>query len=408
MNDLAPITAASAFAALVPQPADALLALIKEFASDPRTDKLDLGVGVYRDEFGVCTIPAAVKEAERRLLVEQATKGYLGSDGDIRFVARIAHLVLGEDAEIGGPLIGVQTPGGGGALRLAAELYHRASPGGRIWIGTPTWPNHAPIFNASGVPIVAHPFYDPVTSELLFDEMMAALEGAAVGDAILIHGCCHNPTGAGFSRAQWQRLIGIIVERRLLPIVDLAYHGLGDGLDADAESTRAIFASVPDAMLAYSCDKNFALYRDRVGALLIQAPTAEAAGIARGNLLAIARAAWSMPPDHGAAVVRIILDDPELAASWEAELATMRSRINAVRAVLGAAHPRLASIGQQRGMFALLPLTPADVTQARHDSAIYMASDGRINIAGLREDTVPYLVDAIRPWLDRAAADGGN
>lgn len=393
-----------AFNALEAQPADALLGIIAQFRADSRPDKLDLGIGVYRDDTGACPILGAVKEAERRLVAEQTSKGYLGAEGDIGFVEHIARLALGPDAALGGRQIGLQTPGGGGALRLAAELYRRARPQGWAWIGMPTWPNHAPIFTAAGVPIATHPFYDVATGTVQFDLMMEALSHAAPGDAVLLHGCCHNPTGAQLTPDQWQALIAWIARRGLLPIMDLAYHGLGDGLDADAAAARALFAAVPEAMLAYSCDKNFGLYRDRVGALMVQGATAEQAAVARGNLLAIARSAWSMPPDHGAAVVRIILDDSDLAARWEAELALMRGRLNGIRGALAAAHPRLAAIGAQRGLFALLPLSPADVAAARAQAGIYMAGDGRINIAGLRHDRIDAFAAAIAPALERGRA----
>lgn len=381
------------FGGLAVQPADGLLGLIGLYRADARPGKMDLGVGVFRDDAGRTPVMRAVKAAEATLLREQETKSYLGAEGDVRFVALLAEVAFGTDAD---RLVGVQTPGGTGALRLGAELIARSRPGAAVWIGAPTWPNHAPIFRDAGLRIETHRFFDVAGAAIDFDGMIEDLREARAGDVLLLHGCCHNPTGAGFSGAQWREIGRLCESRGLLPFVDLAYQGLGDGLDADAAAMRGLLGALPEAVIAYSCDKNFGLYRERVGALWVQS---EASELVRGTVLALARSIWSMPPDHGAAVVRTVLDDAALRADWVAELDAMRARINGLRSALAAGHERLAAIGDQRGMFALLPLGPDAVEALRRDRGIYMAGNGRINIAGLTLDTIPAFVAGIEPYL---------
>ncbi|SEJ15320.1 aromatic-amino-acid transaminase [Sphingobium sp. AP50] len=388
------------FDALRPQAPDALLGLITAFRADPRPDKIDLGVGVFRDDHGATPVMRAVKAAEARLVADQQSKAYLGAEGDARYTELLAELLLGADAADEEHLAGVQTPGGTGALRLGAELIARARPDARVWIGTPTWPNHMPIFRAAGLAIQPHAFYHRDTGGIDFDAMMADLSDAMPGDIVLLHGCCHNPTGAGFGADQWRDIAALCERRGLIPFIDLAYQGLGDGLDDDAAATRTMLARLPEALIAYSCDKNFGLYRDRVGALWVQSRSGAGAAIAKGNMLAIARGLWSMPPDHGAAVVRVILDNPDLRADWMAELDAMRIRLNGLRMALSACHPRLAPIANQRGMFALLPLSSDQVIAAREQHGIYMAPDGRINIAGLTIDTITAFARGIVPYLN--------
>lgn len=387
------------FDALQPQAPDALLGLITAFRADPRPDKIDLGVGVFRDDHGATPVMRAVKAAEARLVADQQSKAYLGAEGDARYTELLAGLLLGADATDTDRLAGVQTPGGTGALRLGAELIARARPDARVWIGTPTWPNHMPIFRAAGLTIQPHAFYHRDTGRIDFDAMMADLSDAMPGDIVLLHGCCHNPTGAGFGADQWRDIAALCERRGLIPFIDLAYQGLGDGLDADAAATRMMLAHLPEALIAYSCDKNFGLYRDRVGALWVRSRSGAGAAIAKGNMLAIARGLWSMPPDHGAAVVRVILDNPDLRADWMAELDAMRIRLNALRMELSMCHPQLAPIASQRGMFALLPLSSDQVIAAREQHGIYMSPDGRINIAGLTIDIIPAFTRGIVPYL---------
>jgi aromatic-amino-acid transaminase len=389
------------FDALAPQPADALLGLIGLYRNDPRASKIDVGVGVYRNDAGQTPILRAIKAAEHRLVTGQQTKTYLGAEGDVRFVELLAPIVFGEALATDSTLTGIQTPGGTGALRLAAELIARGTGRPTIWMGTPTWPNHSPIFREAGLELRAHPFFDATTGTVDFDAMMRILDAAVPGDVILLHGCCHNPTGAELDIGQWQSLIAFLQARQVIPLIDLAYQGLGKGLDEDAAATRAVLAAVPEAIVAYSCDKNFGLYRDRVGALWVKAESAQAAAAVRDNILVLARSLWSMPPDHGAAAVREILEEPTLTADWKGELEEMRLRILTLRAALANLDPRLAPLARQAGMFALLPLTREAVHAVRASHGIYMADSGRINIAGLRPETVAPFVAAIASYLQR-------
>jgi aromatic-amino-acid transaminase len=385
--------------ALQPQAPDGLLALIGMHARDPRADKIDVGVGVYRDPDGKTPVFLAVKKAEALLLTDQDSKSYLGPEGDARFTALLAEVVFGSALAASHRLAGVQTPGGTGALRLGAELLARAAPGRTVWVGTPTWANHAPLFEEAGLRVRDHRFFDPGTSDLDFAGMIEDLNTAEPGDILLLHGCCHNPSGVSLNDEQWRALSILIASRSVVPFVDLAYQGLGDGLDEDAFGTRLVLESAPEALIAYSCDKNFGLYRERVGALWVWAPDQSVAQKAEANLFSLARAMWSMPPDHGAAVVRTILDYAPLRDLWLTELTAMRRRIWRLRISLAEGHPRLEPIGRQAGMFALLPLAPAAVAALREEHGIYMAGNGRINIAGLKEETIHPFVRALESYL---------
>lgn len=385
----------SLFAGLKPQAPDPLLSLIALYKNDPRPQKIDLGVGVYRDAAGETPVFAAVKAAERLLLEAQPTKAYLGPEGDLGFLDLMAPVVFGQGAGKG--LIAVQTPGGTGALRLAAELANAGTPGARIWMGVPSWPIHAPIFRQAGLTIETFRYFDAATQRLCFDEMMSALSGVSAGDVVLLHGACHNPTGADLSPDQWREVAALLAARGAVPLVDLAYQGLGDGLDADAAGLRAVMEVSDRALIAYSCDKNFGLYRERTGALFVRAKGEE--DVVRSNILQLARCAWSMPPDHGAAVARVILEDADLAAQWRAELDGMRGRLNEMRQLLADADPRLEPLRDQRGLFALLPLDPAQVEAMRRDHAVYMAGSGRINLAGLTAATIQPFVQALAACL---------
>jgi aromatic-amino-acid transaminase len=383
------------------QPGDPLLALIGMVRRDPRPHKIDLGVGVYRDPAGGTPILRAVKAAERLLNETQETKAYLGGEGDVRFVELMREMIFGPAAASDPRLVGLQTPGGCGALRLGAELVRRANPDARIFVGQPTWPNHVPLIGSVGVRIVEHPFYDRGGCCVLFDEMMAALNQARPGDLLLVHGCCHNPTGADLTWEQWQALADFVSRRGLIPFVDLAYQGLGYGLEQDARGTRLLVDAAPQALVAHSNDKNFGVYRDRVGSLHVKAPSPEIAEVAYSNLLVIARTIWSMPPDHGAAVVRLVLDTPDLAADWHAELQDMCARIRALRERLAAFDPRLAYINEQNGMFSMLPLTPDSIAELRDSDGIYMAGSGRFNVAGLSDENVDRFAAAVVERLPR-------
>jgi aspartate/tyrosine/aromatic aminotransferase len=382
------------------RPTDSLLALIALCNADPRKDKIDVGVGVYRDAAGTTPILKSVKAAERLLLETQETKAYLGSQGDARFTELIRPIVFGAAAANDDRIVGVQTPGGCGALRLGAELIHAADAGARIFVGQPTWLNHTPLIGSARVEMIDYPYYDRDSHTILFDRMMETLRGGRRGDLVLLHGCCHNPTGADLDAGQWREVASIVAERGLIPYVDLAYQGFGNGLEADAAGTRLVVDAAEQAIVAQSCDKNFGLYRERTGALFVKASTTNGARIAFGNLLQLARTMWSMPPDHGAAIVRTILDDPQLRGQWNEELVAMCARIRTLRARLAAFDPRLAYIDEQNGMFSMLPLSQDAVLGLRKSHGIYMANSGRFNVVGLSDENVDRFAAAVVEAMD--------
>ena len=381
---------------LVAQPADALLALIKLHNADPRETKIDLGVGVYRTSDGATPVFKAIKAAEARLLETQSSKAYLGPEGDMGFVHALIPYVFGKDFDRS-KVEGMQAPGGTGAVRLAVEVAKRSGVK-RIWMGTPSWPNHAQIIAAVGVELktFGHMTADGFAD---LDALKAALASAEAGDAVLLHGCCHNPTGVDYTPAQWDEIAALVVERNVLPILDLAYQGLGAGMEDDAYGLRKVLSVVPEALVAYSCDKNFGLYRDRVGAFYAVTSDATALANAMGNGATIARASWSMPPDHGAAAVRLILEDAELTAMWLAELDDMRDRMRWVRDRLAAAQQvgsvSMAPLGVQNGLFSMLPLSGEQILAIREKHGVYMAGSGRINIAGLTDGNIDQFIAAL-------------
>jgi len=393
------------FETLQRAPPDKILALIGLYRADPRPNKVDLGVGVYRDGAGRTPVLRAVREAEKRLWQSQDTKTYLGLSGDIAFNAAMIDLVFGKDADTS-RIRAAQAPGGSGALRLVAELLQRSRPGVTVWTSDPTWPNHLPIVRGAGLATRDYPYFDEATGKVRFDAMVETLKGAAAGDVVLLHGCCHNPTGANLDAAQWQMLADLLAERKLLPFVDLAYQGFGDGLEADAQGLRILAANVPEMVVAASCSKNFAVYRDRVGAAMLMARDSAQADIAASNMLAAARALYSMPPDHGAAAVRIVLEDPALRADWEAELDEMRLRMLRLRREFADALRRISNsdrfdfIAEHRGMFSRLGLTGSQVERLRDEHAVYMVGDSRINVAGLPENGLEELARTIVSVLD--------
>ena len=382
-----------------PVESDSLLQLIALCNADPRQEKIDVGVGVFRDGVGRTPILPVIKDAERILLETQETKSYLGSAGDKRFAELIRPILLGDLAN-DNKIAGVQTPGGCGALRLGFELIATVNPQARVHVGTPTWPNHPPIIRAVGLQIVEYPYYDRENSTVLFDSMMGALENARAGDVVLLHGCCHNPTGADLSPDEWAAVASVCAERKLLPLVDIAYQGFGRGLEEDAAGVRLMLRSCSEVIVAQSCDKNFSVYRDRVGSLFLKTGSEETTARAMGHVFQRAREMWSMPPDHGAAAVRLVLDTPELRDRWPGELAAMRDRINAVRKRIASVDPRLAYIGNQFGMFSMLPLSREKVLALREKHAIYMADSGRFNVVGLGDDQIDRFTAAVVEALD--------
>ena len=377
------------------QPADALLALIKLHHADRRADKIDLGVGVYRTGQGATPVFGAIKAAEQRLVDTQDSKSYLGPEGDMGFVHALMPYIFGrDDPTMGGRIEGMQTPGGTGGVRLAVALAQKAgSP--RIWMGLPSWPNHAQIFGDLGLAFTGFA-HATKTGVVDMDAMRGAISLAQPGDAILLHGCCHNPTGIDYTEDQWDELAALVAAAQLLPILDLAYQGLGAGLEQDAYGVRRVLAAVPEALIAYSCDKNFGMYRDRVGAVYAMVADPAELGKVLSNGATLARAAWSMPPDHGGAAVRIILQDAALTGQWLDELSTMRARIRQVRERLAAAGSAgsidLTPLGHQHGLFSVLPLSPAQILTLRETHGIYMAGSGRVNIAGLTAGNIDKFI----------------
>lgn len=385
----------SLFATLERQPPDPLLSLIALHRADPRPDTIDVGVGVYRDERGSTPVMRAVKAAERMLVQGQTTKAYLGPEGDARFVDLLALVALGNDLAASPRLTGVQTPGGTGALRLAAETIARANPAATVWIGDPSWPIHAPIFREAGLRVATYRHANVSCGTIDEEALSGAFDEMVEGDILLVHACCHNPTGIDLSDAQWRTITARLADRGALPLIDMAYQGLGRSLDRDAAGMRILAATAPEFMLAYSCDKNFGLYRERTGALWSMAASPEAVPALRDTILVLARSLWSMPPDHGAAIVRTILSDDTLRADWADELSDMCARLSRMRALLADAEPAFAPLTQQHGMFSILPLDKKKVERVRIDHGIYMAGSGRINVAGLREDTVRRFAKAV-------------
>lgn len=380
------------------QPADALLALIKLYNADPRPAKIDLGVGVYRTADGATPVFGAIKAAEARLLEGQDSKAYLGPEGDMGFVNALVPHVFGEAGMRDGRIDGMQAPGGTGAVRLAVALAKRAGII-NLLLGVPSWPNHAQILADLEMPMIPfdHAAADGRANMLA---LRNALRNAGKGDAILLHGCCHNPTGVDYTNEQWDEIAALLAETEVLPIIDLAYQGLGLGMAEDAYGLHAVLDAVPEALVAYSCDKNFGLYRDRVGALYAMGRTVEDTARIMSNGYALARANWSMPPDHGAAAVRLVLEDVQLTADWQAELDSMRARIREVRSELAAAGTvgsvDLAPLGNQHGMFAVLPLTKEQILALRDQHGVYMAGSGRINVAGLTTGNIGTFVAALK------------
>ncbi len=379
---------------LQPIESDSLLALIAMANSDARPDKIDVGVGVYRDGEGRTPILRCIKAAEKRLWETQQTKAYLGGAGDVGYTELLRPIVLGRHAS-DERIVGLHTPGGCGALALGFKLIAAVHPTARVLVGTPTWPNHIPVIEAAGLEVSAYGYYDRDQRTIRFDEMMQRIDGAERGTVVLLHGCCHNPTGADLDDDQWADVVRTIAHRGLLPLVDIAYQGLGRGIDADAHGLHLLLDACDEVIVAQSCDKNFGLYRDRVGSLWIKTAHDRSSRTAMDHVLQIAREMWSMPPDHGAAAVRIVLEDAGLRADWQVELGEMRARIGRVRGAIAAADPRLAYIGEQFGMFSMLPLEIDQVRKLRREEGIYMADSGRFNVLGMADAALDRFIAAI-------------
>lgn len=392
--------------------ADPILGMAARFDADPSPDKVDMGIGVYMDDSGRAPVLACVKTAEALLLAEQDSKAYLSSAGNEAYNDRVRSLLMGPDhpAILDARMHSVQTPGGTGALRVAAD-YLRALKGAcRVWIPDPTWANHRGLFAAAGHEVRTYGYHDKDSGGVAVARMMDDLSRVGAGDVVIVHGCCHNPTGADLAPDEWSALAELLEARSALPLVDIAYQGLGQGLDADAEGTRLLARRLPEMLIASSCSKNFALYRERVGALSLLARETGAAARARGHLLPVVRANYSMPPDHGAAVVARILGDPTLAALWQRELAAMRARLAAIRQDLAAAMTvasghDFGAIARNRGLFVQLDLGPAQVEALRVRDHIHLTGSGRMNIAGLNTANVARVGAAVGRMLAEVRHD---
>jgi aspartate/tyrosine/aromatic aminotransferase len=387
------------FEALKPQVPDQILQLIQMYKDDPRSLKIDLGVGVYKDATGLTPVMRAVKAAEKKLWETEVTKTYTGLAGEPAFNLAAARMILG-DAVPMDRVASVATPGGTGAIRQALELIKLASPKATVWLSNPTWPNHPSIIRYLGMKMAEYRYFDAETRGIDFAGLIADLGRVAPGDVVLLHGCCHNPTGANLNAVEWAAVADVLAARRAIPFIDLAYQGFGDGLEEDAAATRMIAARFDQVLIAASCSKNFGIYRERTGVLIALSDAGQRATV-QGNLAFLNRQNFSFPPDHGARLVTMILEDDALRADWRAELEEVRLNMLSLRQGLAEAlrdatgSDRYGFVAQHRGMFSRLGLTSDQVVTLRVEHGIYMVGDSRINIAGLNAQTVPILAAAI-------------
>ena len=372
----------------------------KLFAEDTRDDKLDLGLGVYKSSEDQTTILRSVKKAEARLLKGQETKSYVGLAGDKVFSRRLAELTMGSDQAWDRISI-AQTPGGVAAMRVGFEMVHAAQPGATVWVSNPTWANHPPIIQHAGLAVQAYPYFNEETGGVDFDAMTKCLGGLPACDVVLLQASCHNPTGAGLENTQWNIIAELCKKRGLLPFLDVAYQGFGMGIEEDSYAPRLFAKVMPELLVAVTCSKNFANYRDRVGIIAIQATNSDTAHRSSLKMLDLINALYAMPPDHGAAIVSDILSDRGLRSEWERELAEMRERLANLRIALAAAMRRETNstefdfLERQQGMFSILPVTPEQVEAMRIDHGMYIVSNGRINIAGIAESQVNRVAKVI-------------
>jgi aspartate/tyrosine/aromatic aminotransferase len=400
------------FESLTPAPPDAILGLGEAFKNDANPRKINLSVGVYKDARGNTPVLRCVKEAERRLLEQENNKSYLSIEGSAAYGKSVRELLFGVDHEIirSGRAVTAQTPGGTGGLRVAADFLQRKFPGRRVWFSKPTWDNHLNIFSTAGLAVESYPYIDRTGRELDFDAMLAAMETMAAGDVIVLHACCHNPTGIDPSDEQWERIAGVVRERGLLPLVDFAYQGFGGTLEQDAAGLRTLCRQIPELLVCSSFSKNFGLYNERVGALTAIAADKAAADIALSHIRVCIRVNYSNPPSHGAAIVTTVLNDAALRKEWEQELAEMRQRIAEMRVRFVRTMKSKAPlhdfefIARQKGMFSFSGLTPMQVDELRTKYSIYVVlNGGRINVAGMTDDNLETLCSAIAAvLLDRA------
>lgn len=388
------------FQSLQEQPADKILALMQKYKEDPRESKIDLGVGVYKNAEGLTPVMRAVKAAEQQLWERETTKSYVGLLGDPQFSDVMVDLVLSVSVARAN-VAAAATPGGTGAVRQAFELLKMANPDVRVFVSDPTWPNHLSILKYLDLPVVPYRYFDSETRGVDFAGMMEDLADARSGDVILLHGCCHNPTGANLNMSQWQEVVDFLNTSGATPMIDIAYQGFGDGLQEDATGTRLVASSVPETVIAASCSKNFGIYRERTGLLMVVSQDATAKGLNQSTLAFLNRQNFSFPPDHGARLVTMVLSDPALRADWAAELEEVRLGMLDLRTQLASELQRLSGsdrfgfLAEHRGMFSRLGASAEHVEKLRADHAVYMVGDSRMNIAGLNSATVPLLAQAI-------------
>lgn len=396
---------------LQPVPPDAILGLIAEHRNDPRENKIDLGVGVYRSAAGDTPVLRVVKQAEQRLVDTQTSKAYIGSAGDALFNEAMQSLMF-DDAVADERLAMLQTPGGSGSLRVAAGLILRARSDATVWVSDPTWANHIPLLGGAGLQLKPYAYYDTERHVIRFDAMLEALRAVPKGDIVLLHACCHNPSGLDPTEEQWRQITDVVTERQLVPFIDMAYQGFATDLDADAFAVRHMARCVPEMFVSSSCSKNFGLYRDRVGTLSMLAADKAARDIAQLQANNVVRTMYSMPPDHGAAVVSVILHDEKLASQWRGELAVMRDRLRDMRALLNGALREKAPdrdfshLVRATGMFCFLGITAEQVVRLKQDFGVYMVDSSRMNVAGITADNVEYLAEAIAAVIQAPTADG--
>jgi aromatic-amino-acid transaminase len=391
------------FSTLPIQPADSLLAVMAAFAADASTDKVDLGVGVYRDAKGITPVMHSVRQAEQKMLATQVSKTYVGQAGNRAFSEFVEALTLGEQhaVRVQKRIATLQAPGGSGALRLAAELLLKANPKVKLVASDPTWANHIPLLGSAGIAIERYPYYDVARGQLKLNEMLKSLNQQDEGTVVLLHGSCHNPTGADLSMTQWHQVLDVVQSRKLMPLFDIAYQGLGHGLDEDAAAIRLFAEHCPEMLIASSCSKNFGVYRERVGAVMAIGQDSSQSQIIMSHLQSMARRIYSMPPDHGAAVIATIAADSQLLKDWKTELDLMRARVRSLRHALSDAlkvyahSDRFEFIRDQNGMFSMLGLPADAVKTLASDHHIYMAPDSRINVAGLPESRVEQVAVAV-------------
>jgi len=389
-------------------PPDPILGILSAYAADPNPNKIDLGIGVYKNEAGATPMLECVLEAEKILIATQTSKSYLGPPGVVGFNSAMSDLLFGPDSDVlqQGRVRTIQTPGGTGGLRVAADLVKTAVPDAAIWASDPTWPNHMAIFPASGLPMHAYPYFDRLNSTLRFVDMMESLQQRGPGDVVLFHACCHNPCGVSPNPEQWEAITNLAAERGFTPMVDIAYMGFERGIEEDTLAVRLFSEKCPEVIVVSSCSKNFAVYRERAGAISIVCENDQKAADVQTVINSLTRKNYSMPPTHGPAIIDIILHSDELTKLWESEVTTMRNRINSLRKTLSekiiasGISKDFSFLQRQSGMFSFLGLSVEQVHRLKNEFAIYTVDSARINVASFNDGNIEYFIDALSKVLE--------